>query len=182
MCHNASHEGSSSRTQTAEVLQRQHQVFELRISGASLGSIGRSLGTQSSTVLSDLEAEQARRIRVVGGGNMANHIALSVARYEAVVLRTTHRLAQMQERWNNGDKGALKSAFLEERVIIEAQKRIDAVLGLEKAVVNESKQPPSETSGAQAVLNVFFQLPPEQRLLILQRVRERREAQRATET
>ena len=99
-----------------------------------------------------------------------------------VILRTTHRLAQMQERWNNGDKGALKSAFLEERVIIEAQKRIDAVLALEKVVGNESKEPPPETAGAQTVLNVFYQLPPEERLLILQRVRERREAQRAMET
>ena len=83
MRHNASHGGSSSRTQTAEVLQRQRQVFELRLSGASIGSISRSLGMQSSTVLSELEAEQARRIHIVSGGNVANHLVLSVMRYEA---------------------------------------------------------------------------------------------------
>ena len=126
---------------TPDVLQRQYDVFERRVSGEPLRLIADALGIGEETAVSDLNAEQTRRIQVLSGGNIANHVALSISRYEAVILRSLRRLANAQVWFDRGDNRALDTALLEERNIMDAQKRIDAVLGLERLAGSESKQP-----------------------------------------
>jgi hypothetical protein len=154
-------------------MQRQFDAYELRAAGVSMRDIGGILGVTRETLLADLGAEDARRVSMVAGFQDSK-IAMSVARYEGVIRRAMNRLAAQEELHQQGVPGARRNAFLDEKVIIEAQERIDRVLGLLRMVPGESAPATTADTTVNVILATFTALPADVRLDLLQRARERK--------
>lgn len=157
------------------VIQRQYSAFELRVSGATFRDIENTLGCDHHTVISDIEAETRRRQVAISGSKRA-HQTLSVSRYEGVILRAMTRLEQMMAKDKLGIPGALRLAFIEERLVLEAQKRIDAVQGLTRIIAgDDDPAPPADKEkNIQIVAHLYQEMTPEIRLALLQECRARK--------
>ena len=122
---------------------RQTQAFELHVDGWGARKIAKHLGVNRGTVALDIQMEGQRRARELKDQREAQ-IAMSVARYESVILHANNEIAdlsvQIEEERAKPDSvdrprlQAMNTAEQamrgHERVIIEAQTRIDELFGL----------------------------------------------------
>jgi hypothetical protein len=155
------------------IMAMQVEAFELRVGGASIEEIRKHLGVKRERVLDFIHNETKLRVTELKGSRMS-HIAVSVARYEGIILRCLSRIADLTVR-EARVAGSGRGAFLEERTIIEAQKRIDALLGL--TVVIKGEEDPmgaGELEAAQDIIAMLANLPPDMRLEAMRDAREKR--------
>jgi DNA-binding CsgD family transcriptional regulator len=165
------------------LLQRQFDVYELRAAGGTLREIASIMGISYSTVASDLEAEGARRTEALVAGTQDIKVAMSVTRYEGVIARTLNRLAtgeaqriQLQNLTRRPIPPS-RTAFLEEKIIIESQERIDRVLGLTRVSPVTDTAAGAASSEMNKILQTFADLPADVRLQLLTRARKVKKAQ-----
>ena len=110
---------------------RQTRAFDLHVEGLSACEIAKALGINRGTVALDVQMEFRRRAVEVGDKREAA-IAASIAQYEHLIFRATQRLAEINAA-RQTSKGALsagREARECDRLVLEAQARIDLVLGL----------------------------------------------------
>lgn len=168
------HRNNQSAVDPAEE-QRQYEAFELRASGASIRQITDSLGMSAETALRCIEAEASRRLRMRSARD--TQVLMSVTRYEGVIVRALTRIQKMTAAATaKGANETPKYAFLEEKLIIEAQKRIDAIQCLIVKGVGVLEQPkPGENevlSDIERARQTYNNLPEEVRMAVLLRARQ----------
>lgn len=151
----------------------QVEAFELRVAGASIEEIRKRLGVKRERVYDFIHNETKLRVAELKGSRMS-HIAVAVARYEGIILRCLSRIAELTVR-ENQVPGSGRGAFLEERTIIEAQKRIDALLGLTVVIKGEDDPMGSgELEAAQDIIAMLADLPADMRLQAMRDARDKR--------
>ena len=110
---------------------RQTRVFDLHVEGLSACEIAKSLGVNRGTVALDVQMEFRRRA-VELAHDRETAIAASVARYEQVIFRATQRLAEINAAWPTAKTtvSTARDASECDKLVLEAQARIDLILGL----------------------------------------------------
>ena len=111
--------------------ERQTRVFNLHVEGFSVREIAKSLGIARGTAQMDLRMEGRRRTAERAQEREAA-VAESVGRYEQLIFRATQRLAEINSarETSKGAHSAAREAHECDRLVLEAQARIDLVLGL----------------------------------------------------
>ena len=110
---------------------RQTRVVDLHVEGLSAREIAKSLGIDRGTAQLDIRMEGQRRT-VERAQEREAAVAESVSRYEQVILRATNRLAEIDTACQTlkGTPAAAREARECDKLVLEAQARIDLVLGL----------------------------------------------------
>jgi len=155
------------------VLARQLTIYNLRVAGSSIAAISTHIGQSRLETYADLRAEMQRRRKEFSKVRIDN-VALAIARYEQVIARANTRIQDMKT-----SKAGMRFAFLEEKVIMDAQKRIDALLGLVAPVIRGAEGDDDFGSGGSptqpvAAITLLLQLPPEQRAIAMSQAHARR--------
>lgn len=164
----------SPEPSTAALAARQERCFELHLAGYPNTQIAQVVGIDRQTVALDIQMEGMRRANEFAGQRQAN-VAASLGRLHGVIQRA---LSRGQHLRNAGIKEtttpegkteatvvsvkALAAANLADRLVVMAQKEINAILGL-----NHVPDVPVPTQTNNTLVVLLEHLPADKRLDVL---------------
>lgn len=112
--------------------RRQTSAYDLHVDGVPVAQIAKQLGADRGTIALDIQMEGRRR-STERAEQRKSDLTMAITRYESVIFRANQRLAELNAEGGHSERtfaSRTHQARQCDMLILEAQTRIDELLGL----------------------------------------------------